>query len=119
MTNDYSYQKKQNEQLDAEFSQASQYGKVKLGKNHIFWKKGLKWNVAELDQVSRIYRRIQGVDTKMCCGNVNFDIQKLVLICKDGTELELLIGDGMLREAEILYQKLKTGHPYISYGTEK
>ena len=116
---DYVYRKKEDAHADQEFAQASQYGKVKIGKDLIFWKKGLKWNVTDLDGVTRAFRRIEAVDAKMCCGNVNFDVQKLVLVRKDGEELELLIGEGTVREADALYQRLQESRPEITYGKEK
>ncbi|MDY3919728.1 MAG: hypothetical protein SOZ59_12155 [Candidatus Limivivens sp.] len=119
MTKDWIYRKKENPDLDQEFAQASPYGKVKLGTRFIFWKKGLKWYRTPLEEIIRAFRRIEAVDTKMCCGNVNFDIQKLVLIGKAGTETELLIGEGNPREAEALYRDLQARCPGIAYGKEK
>ncbi|MDY3249010.1 MAG: hypothetical protein SOX32_01525 [Candidatus Choladocola sp.] len=110
------YRKNEVGSLDLEFREAEQYGKVKLGREYIFWKKGLKWYLERYDNISRAFRRIEAVDTKMCCGNVNFDIQKLVLILKDGNEAELLIGEGVPGEAEALYRKLQENRPEISYG---
>lgn len=113
---EFQYRKKENELVDQEFVSSGSYGKVKLGEKRIFWKRGFSWYQAELGDISRIYRRIEAVDTKMCCGNVNFDIQKLVLILKDGTELEVLIGEGMPKEAEALYEALKHQADWICYG---
>ena len=115
----YRYKKNENESADAQFKQAEPYGKIRLGSSRIFWKRGLSWYAVSMEEVTRIYRRIEGVDTKMCCGNVNFDIQKLVLILNDGTELELTIGDGLLWEAEALYRDLKDQWPKIEYGMVK
>lgn len=110
------YQKRENELLDQQFDQAFRYGKIRLGMDTIFWKKGLAWYHIPFSKVSRIYRRIEGVDSKMCCGNVNFDIQKLILVLHNGEELELLIGDGMLKEAEALYKRLKEQCRGIEFG---
>lgn len=101
---------------DQDFTQGAAYGKVKLGRDHIFWKRGFRWYTAGIARVKRAYRRVEAVDTKMCCGNVNFDIQKLVLQLDDGEALELLIGEGTLREAESLYRDLQAAHPKIQYG---
>lgn len=116
MISTFIYRKQENTQTDMDFKNASPYGKVKLGDQFIFWKKGLRWNAAGIDEVTRAFRRIEGVDTKMCCGNVNFDIQKLVLVSEDGSELELLIGEGTPREAEALYLDLQKRRPGIAYG---
>ena len=113
---EYSYKKGEDLQLDHDFEQASQYGRIKIGRQAIFWRRGLGWNCVMLTDVKRAFRRIHAVDTKMCCGNVNFDTQKLVLILKEGKELELVLGDGMPKEAELMYGKLKEFAPDLMYG---
>lgn len=102
--------------MDQEFRQGAPYGRVKIGQTYIFWKKGLRWYQAEVSRVRRAYRRVEAVETKMCCGNANFDIQKLILILDDDTRLELLIGEGTPREAEALYQEMKSRYPRLQYG---
>lgn len=114
--NTFGYRRGEDGNVDREFKMASGYGKVKLGQEYIFWKKGFTWSMLELSSIKRIYRKIEGVDTKMCCGNVNFDIQKLVFLLRDGNGFEVLIGEGMLKEADALYRKLKDEHPEIQYG---
>ena len=113
-----SYQKGDNKKADLEFEQSIRYGNVKVGTDYIFFKKGLRWYQAEFGDVRRAYRRIEGVDAKMCCGNVNFDIQKLVRTGKDETQLELLIGEGAWREADVLEQVIRERHPEIPFGKE-
>lgn len=110
------YHRKDDPEIDQEFREAPFYGKVKIGSRHIFWKKGLRWMMVEAAKIQRAYRRIEAVDSKMCCGNVNFDIQKLVLILNDDTSLAIFIGEGMPKEAEALYEKLKNAYPQIQYG---
>lgn len=112
----FRYKKKEDERIDREFENASRYGKVALGKDLVFWKKGLRWMYADMNKIERAFRRIEAVDTKMCCGHVNFDIQKLVLIPRDGGELELLIGEGIPREAEALYEELRGQGRDILFG---
>lgn len=114
----YNYKKVQNQLFDSEFEQALKYGKIKIGSRAVFWKKGFAWYGILLSDVKRAFRRIQAVDTKMCCGNVNFDTQKLVLILKDDTELELILGDGMPKEAEIMYSVLQERAWEILFGKE-
>lgn len=112
----YIYSRGGDAAADQDFARGAAYGKVKLGREYIFWKRGLRWYGVKLSQVERVYRRVEAVDTKMCCGNVNFDIQKLVLQTDDGEALELLVGEGTLREAESLYRDLQTAYPELQYG---
>ena len=112
----YVYKKGENPGLDAEFKSAQSCGWVKPGQSAIFWKSGLRWYTVALEQVQRIFRRVIPVYGKVCCGGRSFIMEKLVLVLKDGTELELYIGDDMERQAAALLQKLQTAHPEILFG---
>lgn len=112
----YVYKKKENQVLDAEFSAAQDYGWVRPGQTAVFWRSGLRWYAVALSQVQRIFRRVEPVYGKLCCGGNSFIMEKLVLILKDGTELELYIGDDMDKKAAALLDFLKEGHPEIPFG---
>ncbi len=119
----YIYTRNEDAALDAQFQNAARYGKVKLGTGVIFWKKGLRWYALPLAQVRRVYRQVEHVYGKMCCGGASFDIQRLILELHDGTSLTLVIGDNeigdqMKRDAEALFQSLKDTHPELEYGKE-
>lgn len=118
MTNhkQYLYKKGVDPQLDAQFLTAPVYGKVKPGAAALFWRFGLRWYVIPLDNVQRIFRRIEPVYGKLCCGGKSFLIEWLVLILSDGSELVIHIGDDVKKEAEALLQALKEAHPQIPYG---
>ena len=112
----YLYIRQETPSLDTDFSSAVSYGKVKLGKNTIFWKKGFKWYHVELNQVQRIYRRVEHVYGKLCGGGDTYDIERLMLILKNGENVELVIGDRMAKDAIALMEHLKTSNPEIQYG---
>lgn len=115
----YSYRKGENSELDQEYQKEKSHGSIRFGDAHVFWKRGFRWYQVEADQIRRAYRRIEAADSKMCCGSVNFDIQKLVLILKDDTRLELMIGEGVPKEAEALYGEMQEKYPQIVYGKPK
>lgn len=115
----YLYTRGVDEVLDREFEQGVAKGKVKLGENTIFWKKGLRWYGVKIEQVERIYRRVEEVKSKLCCGSANFDIQKLMLQLKGGGELAVLISEGDVKAAESLYKLLQEKHPQLQYGKVK
>lgn len=110
------YKKNQIPVVTEDFEQGRFYGKVKLGVQYIFWKKAFSWKYVAMDEICRVYRRVEAVDTKMCCGRVNFDIQKLLAELKDGTSCELLIGEGTPKEAEALWAAFKEQRPEILFG---
>ena len=112
----YVYKKKENAALDADFAAGKDYGWVRTGQDNLFWRSGLHWNVVSLTEVQRIFRRVEPVYGKLCCGGNSFIMEKLVLILKDGTELELYIGDDIEKTAAALLDSLKEGHPEILFG---
>ncbi len=116
MQKDYRYKKQENQELDRAFEQAQPYGRLKLADQYLFWKKGFSWYVTKLDQVVRAYRRVEEVDADLCCGQMNLNIQYLVLVLQDRQELVLRIGDGVQREAEQLFEALKQKETKILFG---
>lgn len=117
----YRYTKGEDPALDSQFAAASAYGKIRPAETVLFWKSGLRWYVIPLENVQRIFRRIETVHGRLCCGGKTYIIEWLVLILPDSSELVLHIGDdisiGKLRkEAEALLEYLKETHPQIQYG---
>ena len=115
----YVYSKGADAALDEEFASAPVYCKVRLGQNTIFWKAGLRWYRMPLAKVQRIFRRVEPVDTKMCCGSASFTIERLVLILTDGAEVEIYLGDDVETKAKALLQALQEAHPELQYGVAK
>ena len=118
MTNhkQYIYTKGNDPVLDAEFEEAKAFGKVKPGKSAIFWRYGLRKYALPVDGVQRIYRRVEQVFGKLCCGGRNFVIEWLVLVLQDGSEVVIHIGYDVKKQAEELLEHLKMLHPEIQYG---
>lgn len=112
----YRYTKGASAALDAEFSAAPAYGKIRPGQSVLFWKSGLYWHVIPLEGVQRIFRRVEPVYGKLCCGGKSFLIEWLVLVLADGSELVLHIGDDVKKTAEALLQWLQENHPQLQYG---
>lgn len=112
----YLYVKGAEEALDGDFAAATAYGKVKPGQTAIFWKSGLRWYQIPLTQIQRIYRRVEPVYGKLCCGGHSFIIEWLVLVLLDGSEVVVHIGDDVQAKAEALLQALKDTHPQLQYG---
>lgn len=114
----YTYVKNVNESADREFSAAESYGQIKYGETMIFWKRGLRWYVLSLAEVIRIYRRVEYVYGKICCGGDTYDMQRLVLVLKNGDELEIPVGDRMEKKAVELMEVFQKDHPEIMFGKE-
>lgn len=112
----YGYGKGTDPLLDRDFAEAKVFGNVKAGLQAIFWKSGLRWCAIPLQQLQRIYRRVEPVYGKLCCGGRSYIIERLVLVRNDGEELVLRIGDDIQKEAEALMVWLQEQHPYLQYG---
>ena len=117
----YRYVKGSDPVLDAEFASATNYEKISFGKTALFWKSGLRWYVIPLNEVRQIFRRVEPVVGRLCCGGQSFLIEWLVLILENGEELILHIGDNVVgssvqKKAEALLEHLKSAHPQIQYG---
>ena len=112
----YIYTSGKDAALDADFAAAQTVGKVKKGENALFFKTGFKWYAVPYKSVQRIFRRMDMVYGKLCCGGRTYDVQMLVLILSDGRELEIHIGDDMNRRAEELYGAIQASQPELLYG---
>lgn len=114
----FAFKKGSDPGLDGELEQAPVYGKVRPGRTAIFWKFGLWWYALPLEKVERIFRRVQGVYGKLCCGRQSYIIEWLVLKLRNGEEVVIHIGDDVEKQAEALLEYLKQEHPEIAYGKE-
>lgn len=117
----YRYQHGTDETLDTAFDNSTFFGALKLGDGVIFWKTAFRWYAIELSQVERVFRRVEFKYGKLCAGGSCHHIESLVLVLKDGSELELFIGknefvDTIKKEAERLMLTLQTQHPELQYG---
>ena len=112
----YLYTKGNDGAMDAEFAGTKAYSKVRPGRTHLFWRSGLRRYAMPVNNVQRIYRRVEPVYGKLCCGGKSFIIEWLVLVLHDGSELVIHIGDQVKKQAEDLLLALQELHPQVKYG---
>lgn len=74
------------EALEADFSQAREVGKVRLGEQCLFLKKFSGVSYLPYGQILRAWLRQEEVRARMCCATANFDQFYLVMACADGQE---------------------------------
>ena len=113
---EYVYTSGHNPALDEDFGIAQVYCKVRLGKKALFFKAGFKTYAVPFERVQRAFRRMDMVYGKLCCGGSTYDVQMLVLVLMDGTELEIHIGDDVQQLAEELFAALQAAQPQLQYG---
>lgn len=112
----YTFTKGADAQLDGDFAEAKAFGKVRPGSQMLYWKSGFRWYAVPYSQLQRIFRRVEQVYGRLCCGGRNFVIEWLVLVLQDGSELTLHIGDDVKHQAEELLLHLQDAHPQLQYG---
>ena len=117
----YLYHRGTDQALDDAYSTSTSFGLLKLGNGVLFWKTAFRWYCVALSDAVRVYRRVEPVYGKLCCGGSSYDIESLVLVLKDGTELELLIGrngigNAIRKDAERLMMVLQEAHPELQFG---
>ena len=113
---EYMYAAGKDARRDADFDAAPETGKVRQGKTALFFKTGFKWYAVPFEKVERIFRRVDMVYGKLCCGGRTYDVQLLALVLADGRELEIHIGDDMSTQAEALYSAIQAAQPQLLYG---
>ncbi|MDO4475282.1 MAG: hypothetical protein Q4B59_00665 [Lachnospiraceae bacterium] len=108
------YKKKTSPDMDREFEAAAVFGKVKIGTEHFFWRKNLRWYYVPAERVTQVYRQIQQVTSHTSCCETDFSIHRLILLSKEGEELSVLVGDSMYRhEPERMMEEIARLHPQI------
>jgi len=116
---EYLYTDGKDAALDADFAAAKACGKVKAGSEAIYFKAGFKWYAVPVSRIRRMFRRMDMVYGKLCCGGRTYDVQMLVIIDDQGREIEIHIGDDMKEKAEALYEQLKELYPQVTFGKPK
>ena len=69
-----------------DYRQARALGKLRLGKERLYFRNGLHTFYIPYDSIHRYFRRIMQVPAKLCCGRGNFEIESLV-ICDEEKEI--------------------------------
>ena len=75
-------------QLEPEYKAAHEIGVMRIGENHLFFRKMLKVYAIPNDQIKRCYRRVMMVPAKMCCGKGDLHVESIVI---EDAERELAV----------------------------
>lgn len=100
--------------IEKDLSKAHSIGKVYLGNEILFYKKGFKYFYIPLSNVYRAFRRIKAVSTSLCCGKGEIQLQFLVLCSKKDELAEFDLPDE--RSAIKLLEELQQKAPKIKIG---
>ena len=100
--------------LNAEYNAGRAIGNVQLGNRYLFFKVKRKVYYIPYTDITRVFRRVQLVQTKMCCGKGNLELENLV-ICGEAGELAQVQLPGA-RAGKILLEEIPKKAPHVQIG---
>ena len=101
--------------LASEYKTARQIGRVRLGELRLFCRAGLRVYYIPYRDVRRVFRRVQLVPAKMCCGRGDLEVENLVVCGEDDRELFQVQLPGT-RAAKLLMTELERRIPEAAVG---
>jgi len=103
--------------MQAEYAAARVIGNVRLGTEMLYFKNKRKVYYVPYTDITRCFRRVQLVQTKMCCGKGNLEVENLV-ICGEGGELAQIQMPGE-RAGKIVLEEIGKLAPHVQIGRPK
>ena len=103
--------------LKTEYDAGRAIGNVRLGTDTLFFKEKRKTYYVAYGEITRCFRRVLLVQTKMCCGKGNLEVENLV-ICGENGELAQIQLPGE-RAGKILLEELSRLAPHVQIGRPK
>lgn len=97
---------------------AKKFGKIQIGKRALFYQDGLKTVCVPFDQMDRVFIRVIGGSTTMCCGGMGYEYYRLVVM-NQGEEITSTIIGEELKPAEEALAYLKEVCPNVEIGYNK
>lgn len=102
------------EALREDYAAGRAIGNVQLGTTYLFFKEKRKIYYIAYNDVTRVFRRVMMVQTKMCCGKGNLEVENLV-ICGAERELAQVQLPGA-RAGKILLEEVVQRAPHVQIG---
>ena len=103
--------------LETAYQNARSIGVLKIGENCLFFRSGFRTFYIPFADIRRVFRRVQLVQARMCCGRGNLSVENLV-ICGDKGELAQIQLPGEKAGIAAL-EELKTRIPGIPFTAPK
>ena len=103
--------------LQAEYASGRVIGNVHLGAEFLFFKEKRKVYYIPYADMTRCFRRVLLVQTKMCCGKGNLEVENLVVCSENGEVAQIqLPGE---RAGKILLEEIVKIAPHVQIGRAK
>lgn len=103
--------------LQAEYAAGRAIGNVRLGNETLYFKEKRKIYYIPYAEITRCFRRVLLVQTKMCCGKGNLEVENLV-ICGESGELAQVQLPGE-RAGKILLEEIGRLASHVQIGRPK
>ena len=100
--------------LQNEYRSGREIGVIRLGESVLFFRAKLKTYYVPYSGITRVFRRVQLVPARMCCGRGDLSIENLVICGRDEAEIAQiqLPGD---RAGKAIIEELKVRIPDIPF----
>ena len=103
--------------LRSDYAAGRAIGNVQLGDRFFFFKEKRKMYYIPYADMTRCFRRVMLVQTKMCCGKGNLEVENLVVCAESGEVAQIqLPGE---RAGKILLEEIAKLAPHVQIGRAK
>lgn len=93
------------ETLRAEYKAGREIGKIRLGRENLFFRNGLKTYFIPYVDIKRCFRRVMMVPAKLCCGKGELQVENLVIYDSEKEIAQIQLPG--TKAARILMEELK------------
>ena len=103
--------------IENDFKTAHPIGSMRVGASGIFLKAGLKQWFVPYSEITRCFRRVEMVQTRLCCGSGSLNFENLV-ICSGDKEIAVVSLPGE-KAGKAALQEITEKAPHIQIGKPK
>lgn len=101
--------------LEEDYKSAHAVGLLRLGKQRLYFKSGLRTYCIPYENVGRLFRRVVSVPARLCCGRGELAMENLVICARDGRELaQVQLPDA--KAARLVMAELRGLAPHAAFG---
>ena len=100
--------------LKAEHSAGRTIGNVVLGNTYFFFKEKRKICYIPYTDITRVFRRVVLVQTKMCCGKGNLEVENIVVCTEQGEVAQVQLPGA--RAGVIMLEEIGKRAPHVAIG---
>lgn len=103
------------EALKTEYAAAEDFAPARIGTRHLFFKSGFRTCYLPLNQITRVFRRVEIVNARMGCCNNGLPMESVVL-CGEGERELVQIRTQTERMSKALLAALEAACPQAESG---